>query len=696
MTTGIALSKLFSEQRYDMVDTAFREALDEPTPNEEFLIAAAKGLARVPKEKNRLQTLAGAAESVLKPRTTDPRIAKIRWNVLKEAVRAGATPSTSDGFHKLFEDAIGAAYPGSVSLKTLLGRFKFREATTPAEGLLRIEKAEKWLPFEVGHCFTMAGRGPGKVIETNYALDSVRVDFEKAKGISVPIGVAAKSLVPLPDGHFLSEKLKDPTGLRSIAVADPPEALKWLLGSMGRALTLSEVKDALYGLLSEEEWTSWWTAAKKHPQVTVSGSGKNATVEWSESADAADVSLLTRFAKAPLKEKIELFRKNAKRSPELMSRLAVTLAEEAKRLAATDPARAFEISVLVERSGDTPGVNVADLVPDDPLRLLASLSDRMARERLLELYAAKRPTEAPRVLAEWLFKEEDVRTLEAIERRLAELDPAMRDFALERLLKSPRQGPRAFLWYAQRAANDETFRSKMNVQTFGRLLDAITWDELGAGRTKVREMFDRTGLAAIWLMKQATADDARVFIEALARHHELEHHRRDALVAAAEMRFPELRRVEEETFFVTPESIEAKRQELDHIMKVDIPENTKGIALAAAEGDLSENFEYKARRDKQQLLSARAGKIQQDLERARPLDPSTIEASEVRPGTRVTLTGPSGERVVTLLGPWDSNPDAAVYSYLADAAKALLGKKPGEEADFLGEHVTVSLIEPWR
>ena len=72
---------------------------------------------------------------------------------------------------------------------------------------------------------------------------------------------------------------------------------------------------------------------------------------------------------------------------------------------------------------------------------------------------------------------------------------------------------------------------------------------------------------------------------------------------------------------MTAEAIERKRQELDHILKVEIPENTKGIALAAAEGDLSENFEYKARRDKQQLLSARAGKLQEELGKARALDP---------------------------------------------------------------------------
>ena len=89
MTNGIALGKLLSEQRYDEVESEFREALSEPVANEELLLQAARGLARAPREKNRLQELAGIAEAELKPRASDPRVARVRWNVLKEAVRGG-------------------------------------------------------------------------------------------------------------------------------------------------------------------------------------------------------------------------------------------------------------------------------------------------------------------------------------------------------------------------------------------------------------------------------------------------------------------------------------------------------------------------------------------------------------------------------------------------------------------------------
>ena len=692
MTIGAPLQSLLSEKRFDLVESAFQDALSDPVGKADTLLAAVRGLARAG-QKARLQTAAAAAEAALKKKSSAPEVARLRWTILKEAVRAGATPSTPDGFHKLFEEALAAAWPNRPSLVPLLGRFKFREAKDPMDGLTRAEKAEKWLPFEVGHVFSMAGRGAGKVVETNFALDSVRVDFETAKGIAIPIGVASKNLVPLAEGHFLFEKFTAPDALKAQVVADPGAAMKRLIESFGRTMTMTEIKEAVKGLITEDAWTSWWTAARKNPQVVVHGSGKTATVEWSGSADAADATLLARFEKAALKDRLDLFRKNQKRSAPLAAAMAKALAKDAEDLEDRDPALAFEIAVLVEKF---PGVALAGAVERHvlarPLALLPRLQDRAVRERALEVIVKEKPAEAPAILADWFFKEEDSRTIEAIDRILAEIDPETRERTLEKLTKSPRSGPRAFVWFAQRSAQDEGFRARLNPPVLTRLLDALTWDELGAARSKVREMFDRTGLVAGWLVKQATVEEARVFLEALTRHQELEPHRRDGLLAAAEMRFPDLRKTDDDTFFVTAGAIEAKRKELENILKVEIPENTKGIALAAAEGDLSENFEYKARRDKQQLLSARAGKIQSDLGKARALDPATVDTTEVRPGARVTIKGAKGTRDITLLGPWDSKPEQGVYSYLSDLGRALLGKTVGEKVTVLGEDVEIMAI----
>ena len=541
MTGGASLQSLLTEKRFDLVETVFQEALADPLLNEETILGALRGLARAG-QKPRLQVLAGAAEAALK-KSKDPDAPRLRWTILKEAVRAGATPSTPDGFHRLFEDVLAAAWPGVTSLTSLLGRFKFREAKDPADGLARAEKAEAWLPFETGKVFAMAGRGAGKVVETNFALNVVRLDFEAAKGVAVPIGIASRQLVPLPPDHFLNEKFTAPDALKERVLADPGAALKHLVDSFGRALTMTEVKEAVKGLVAEESWASWWTAAKKNPQVVVHGSGKSATVEWSDSADAADATLLAKFERASLKDRLDLFRKNQKRSADLALSMAKILVDDAEALEDRDSATAFEIAVLVEK---VPGVaHAADIerhVLAQPLALFARLSDRTIRERAIEILVREKPAEAPAVLADWMFKEEDARTIELIDRKLAETDAVTRERTLDRLLKNPRSGPRAFVWFAQRSATDDSFRARLNPSVLGRLLDAISWEELGGLRTKVREMFDRTGLVAGWLVKQASVEEARTFLAGLSRHHELEPLRRDGLLAAAEMRFKDLRK----------------------------------------------------------------------------------------------------------------------------------------------------------
>ncbi len=167
------------------------------------------------------------------------------------------------------------------------------------------------------------------------------------------------------------------------------------------------------GLVADDAWASWWTAAKKNPQVVVHGSGKNATVEWSQSATAADATLLAKFERASLRDRIDLFRKNQKRSPELALAMAKVLVADAEALEDRDAAAAFEIAVLVEK---VPGVDHAtDIerhVLAEPLALLARLSDRTIRERALDVLVQGAAAEAPAVLADWMFKEEDVRTIE--------------------------------------------------------------------------------------------------------------------------------------------------------------------------------------------------------------------------------------------------------------------------------------------
>ena len=122
--------------------------------------------------------------------------------------------------------------------------------------------------------------------------------------------------------------------------------------------------------------------------------------------------------------------------------MAVRLVEDARELRATNVPLAYEVAVAVEKvEGVSLGFSPEDLVPDAPLPMLGRIEDRLSRERFLEGSSSSRAEDGPRLVAEWFFREEDARTLDLIDKRLAEVDPSTREATLDKLLKSPAERP---------------------------------------------------------------------------------------------------------------------------------------------------------------------------------------------------------------------------------------------------------------
>jgi transcription elongation factor GreA len=135
---------------------------------------------------------------------------------------------------------------------------------------------------------------------------------------------------------------------------------------------------------------------------------------------------------------------------------------------------------------------------------------------------------------------------------------------------------------------------------------------------------------------------------------------------------------------VTLAKYEDKQRQLAHIMEVEVPANSKDIAFALSLGDLRENAEYKAAKEKQELLNSTVAKLKDEIDRAQLFDPATINANRVSFGTRVVLQNESAgkEEEYTILGPWESDPDNRIISYLSPFGGAILNKKVGEKFVF--------------
>lgn len=131
---------------------------------------------------------------------------------------------------------------------------------------------------------------------------------------------------------------------------------------------------------------------------------------------------------------------------------------------------------------------------------------------------------------------------------------------------------------------------------------------------------------------------------------------------------------------VTAAKLAEKKAEIEHIQNVDIPANAKDVAEARAKGDLKENAEYKAAKEQQHMLNLSLTKLQEQLNRATVFDPTTVTTAIVSFATVVTLhnNDSNKDEVYTILGPWESDPDNNIISYMSPFGNAILDKKLGE------------------
>jgi transcription elongation GreA/GreB family factor len=141
---------------------------------------------------------------------------------------------------------------------------------------------------------------------------------------------------------------------------------------------------------------------------------------------------------------------------------------------------------------------------------------------------------------------------------------------------------------------------------------------------------------------------------------------------------------QENNLIVSWDSLERRRLEYTELVQKKIPANSKEIAIARSYGDLRENHEYKAAKEMQKLLMSRKAELEQQLQRSRGTDFANARTDVVSIGTIVKVTNLQTQQAeeFTFLGAWDSEPEKSIISYLTPIAKALIGKKVGEDAEF--------------
>lgn len=132
---------------------------------------------------------------------------------------------------------------------------------------------------------------------------------------------------------------------------------------------------------------------------------------------------------------------------------------------------------------------------------------------------------------------------------------------------------------------------------------------------------------------------------------------------------------------ITKEGYEALKSDLEYLKKVERPKNIKAIEEALSHGDLSENAEFEAAKDRQAFVSARLNELEYKLSCAEIIDTKTLPKDRAVFASSIVLENiETGEHVeYQLVGSDESNIEKGRISVSSPLGKAIIGKKPGDE-----------------
>ncbi len=134
---------------------------------------------------------------------------------------------------------------------------------------------------------------------------------------------------------------------------------------------------------------------------------------------------------------------------------------------------------------------------------------------------------------------------------------------------------------------------------------------------------------------------------------------------------------------MTPAGYAGLEEELKKLKSVDRPDVIKAIAEAREHGDLSENAEYHAARERQSFIEGRAIELEGLISRADVIDPAKLSGDTIKFGASVKLVDEDTdeEKTYQIVGEVEANIEAGLLNINSPLARALIGKEVGDSVE---------------
>lgn len=574
--------------------------------------------------------------------------------------------------------------------------------------------AEKLDCISPGHYCFHSTWGAGKVISWNLPAKKLVIDFEENPEHEIALEFAPRILEFIGDDHFLAKRYEDPEFLISLAADDPVELVRLTLKGYGNSLTPEKLEAALKGtVIAEDKWKNWWDKVRAMLRTNVqfmmpTRKGERITLR-TNMLSRAQAALEDYGKAADLKAKVRVLdsvkMENVVSEPEAVNTLIQAVNADVCNGGSLALQQVLELAILRDdliaavkntEAAET-SCSLRSLVENgiEDVERFAEILNSMPAVRQKCVYAI-----LPEIFGDsWTEK-----TLELFDASGARAVGEIAKFLIEQgqektFIKHLKHSllrqtlPAESLIWICRQRNDAA-KPLFGIPVGIAMLSLIEQDHMDGGpnrmlRLKNLFMEDKNMIQEM-IRKQDVAE-VRQFAKMLYNTSAFSEQDRGALMARVISVFPDLHSIvldamvdtsdKPEPVFVSWESLEARKKELEELVNVKIPENLHNKKISRAEGDLRENGGYQDAKEVEKVLNRRRAELEHALSLARGTDFTVTDTSRAAMGTKVTLQplGGGNPVVYTILGAWDTNPEKHIVSYLSQVGKELTGKKVGDQ-----------------
>jgi transcription elongation factor GreA len=539
-----------------------------------------------------------------------------------------------------------------------------------------LERLEEFLRYDVGTCFYFERYGIGEVTDTIPSKGEIVINFEKKERHFLTLAVARGILVPISKEHFLYKKYKDINELQNMAQSQPVETVKFMLKSFHTPLTTSQIKNHMQDIVEKSIMNKWWEKVKKtlEKDITIHISGRTAkTYAYIESGVDREQEAIAAFEKARPTEKYLLAQEYAKKLPIVFTHIEPHVATLGNSIYERQPALALDILFLLDdaQSKQELSYTIEHILEHTQLHdILAKMNNFEHQQRLLKIIKEKNPSTWVPIFESLIVRVDDFKVLDEVHEHLQHTSGKVNELYYS-IFSMPKQHPHQYQWLLRKIQRG-TFTEYLNARFLSKFIDSLEYVK-GIRSTVMKilslEVFDR-------MIKNANEEDTQHIIESIKTNSILTDSEKKDYMKIIEHHFPHLFSKKIDVIYTTKQALNKKKDELHHMYTVEIPENKKEISRAREFGDLSENFEYKAAKERQDQLYQKLKTLSTALEKTVIIDPQKIDTAHVTVGTKVTLQNTQNNETMsfTILGRWDTNLDENIISNEAPIAQSLLGK----------------------